>query len=260
MARDPDQRYPSAEAFCRDLQGFLVERNMSVEPAQIGALMRTKFAHERDTLHRLIEAQLGDEGEATSAVLSREVSALGLDPGVSLRERPTSMVLHSVQPNAAPRKRRLRAPALAGLALVALAGAATWRLRDDAQELPPPPLERALRSAAPTSQPDVIQRAGATVRPQSADAGGAELPKARPARAQAEPLKPPRAQPERTQPQRAVPPPAIEARGAAREQNVEVRETTRPQEAPARERSLDIDLRSVPRQNRRALDLDNPFR
>ncbi|HEX6244876.1 MAG TPA: serine/threonine-protein kinase, partial [Polyangiales bacterium] len=152
---DPDQRYPSAEAFRRDLSGFLIERNMSVEPSQIGAFMRAKFAHERDTLHRLIEAQLGDEGEVNSAVLSREGSALGLGAAVGFGGQLPSHALDSLRPAARARRRKLRTRALAGLALAAATCAVGWRLREGASTTLPAARPSAVQAASPASGPSL---------------------------------------------------------------------------------------------------------
>jgi hypothetical protein len=244
---------------------------MSVEPSQIAALMRTKFAHERDTLHRLIEAQLGDYAEPTSAVLSRGASALELDPALNLGQRSATPALHSVRPTAGSKRRKLRSRLLAGMALLALTGALVFGFADDPPKPPPGPGERRLQGSPSTGEPSLLQGTGSTLGPGASDAGHAALHAPRPTRAQAEPLErgntsalplssidqgaqhtpgkrvekrgvdaaveaAPRVVP------RAAPPPLGEARGSERKQD------------------LDLDLRSVPRGERRALDLENPFR
>jgi eukaryotic-like serine/threonine-protein kinase len=266
---DPEQRYASAEDFCRDLQAFLAERSMSVEPSQMGALMRTKFAHERDTLHRLIEAQLGEEGEATSAVLRREAGALELDPAFSLAERKTTSAMHSLRPSVLLRRRKVRSRLLASLALVALTGTAAWHFGDDGPPPQPSAEERRLQASS-TGKAKLAQATGSSIGPMSSDAGHTEPRSVAPTHPQAEPLRragadgtkpapgrslqrsgsaveqegaaPSRVQREGTQPSRAAPPAPGEVRGSARE------------------RDLDVDLHRVPHGERRSLDLENPFR
>jgi serine/threonine protein kinase len=54
MHVDPAQRYPSAEAFRSDLLGYLLAHGELMSAAQIGELMRNKFAAERLAMHRSI--------------------------------------------------------------------------------------------------------------------------------------------------------------------------------------------------------------
>jgi serine/threonine protein kinase len=70
LQHDLAQRYQSADALRRALQSYLAERGETFEPAQIGALMRHKFANERAIMHRVIDAQLREPLDGDSHVVA----------------------------------------------------------------------------------------------------------------------------------------------------------------------------------------------
>jgi serine/threonine protein kinase len=262
MSVDPDQRQPSAEALRRELQGFLVERNLSVEPAEIAALMQTKFAHKRERLHRVIEAQLETEEDPNSMVVARGANALGADAAASWQERTGSRPLPSLRPVTSFR-RALRSPLRIGLALAALAGAAAWRLASPGATSAPGRVETSPQTAlaAPAAASERPSELGSP--PEDAGRIEAKL-------APVHPL----AQPTRRAQEPAASGQAAGARGVLRKRSELTADATverAADESPAREQQrppppatapapLEIDLRSVPRHDRRALDLDNPFR
>ena len=253
-SHDPDQRYPSAEAFRQDLQAFLSEHDLGVEPGQLGAFLRTKFAHERDTLHRLIDAQLGDEGEATSAVLTRDPSILALDAAPGFAERLASAALDSVRPAMRWKRRRLRARALAGLALLAATGATAWRLRDHGSPASATTAPRPAQAAPAVSGSAAEPPAAPQLTPNTSDAGEAETAAVPSTRPETEPPK-----------RKAAAAPLSAGASGVQGRRTEVtgseaRTTAAPPPADTIERGADVDLRALPRGQRRSLDLDNPFR
>jgi hypothetical protein len=265
MSTEPDHRYASAEVFCRELQGFLLERGLSVDPAQIGSLMRAKFSEERASLHRLIEEQLGSEGEPISLVLGRDQSGLVLEAGSTLGEHTGTRALNTFRP-AAPSQRKLRPRLLAGLALVGLAGAAYARLRDDSSQVPSGAPVSGLQAAAPI----VAANAGPSLGSATAQANRASSAAAQPARLQVKANKLGSAMPAPPYAAAEAAKPVLRRHGEGADSDAAVaqagdasvhRQRDQPQTDPTATGGLEeVDLRRVPRGERRSLDLENPFR
>jgi eukaryotic-like serine/threonine-protein kinase len=70
LSVDPDDRFPSAQAFRDDLMEYLQVCDARVESAQIGELMRRTFAAERTNMHRLIAQAMKNEDASASMVAS----------------------------------------------------------------------------------------------------------------------------------------------------------------------------------------------
>ncbi|MEY4581691.1 MAG: hypothetical protein RL701_6394 [Pseudomonadota bacterium] len=81
---DVEQRYPSAEAFRADLEQYLATHGERPQPAQLGALIRERFAVERETSHRLIQTRMHDKALRDDHVHSG-VRALTANPTRSAR-------------------------------------------------------------------------------------------------------------------------------------------------------------------------------
>jgi serine/threonine-protein kinase len=62
MATNPDDRYPTAQAFRAALQDYMDSHNMRVHDADLGALMQQVFEEERAALHAQIEAAVQASG------------------------------------------------------------------------------------------------------------------------------------------------------------------------------------------------------
>jgi serine/threonine-protein kinase len=275
MCCDPADRYPSAEAFSLDLQGYLNELKLSVDPMAIAQFMRTKFTDEREAMHRLIDAQLRVEVDPESIVMRRRSPAPPASEGgsevsgVTNRGEGKVQALASVAPASFKRKASLRL--LGALALVAFAGASAWRLRSDRAGDQP---ERAgeHEHSAPSSGERVTAPAAAH---------GTESPSVReePDARRSEPSTGAEPLPENAEPGR-VGPARVGAGERGRARRPPARRGGTPSSAAASTRAglreagterspgagepeptnLDIDLRSIRRPGPRALDVDNPFR
>ncbi|HET8935084.1 MAG TPA: serine/threonine-protein kinase [Polyangiales bacterium] len=62
MATNPEDRFPTAQAFRTALQDYMDARNMRVHDADLGALMQQVFEEERAALHAQIEAAVQASG------------------------------------------------------------------------------------------------------------------------------------------------------------------------------------------------------
>lgn len=68
MAIDPEERFPSAEAFRRELQEYLLLQGERIENEQIAQLMRKLFTKEREAIHQVIERAMADAGATRSTM------------------------------------------------------------------------------------------------------------------------------------------------------------------------------------------------
>lgn len=80
LAVDPEERYPSAQAFRAALQEYLQQAGIRVEAAEIGQLMRSVFEEERRALHRVIEAAVHASGQSSGAEPMGFLESLDKEP------------------------------------------------------------------------------------------------------------------------------------------------------------------------------------
>jgi serine/threonine protein kinase len=319
MHNDPEQRYPTADALRRALQDYLIAGGESVSTGALKQWMRSKFASERATMHRLIDQQLRAIGDGEPLLEAWTLSERASTPGAP-PVRNDELSLDSVtddlpapEPIArAPQKRVLLWGSAAAASLFALVlGSIQLRATNSARELeagtarapqvtPPAPDPTA---AADTRVPPAAGLAS-RAQPGTSEVGsGAEQPLARAVLSDEQaatratlddeqtlrPARPSiRIESAREQPLRGRA--NVEARGPGRLRVVDVDTPENLRDAaaassespPARERlrkrgsqkggaaqlpsseaSADpneLDLRHVPRRERRQLDVDNPFR
>jgi eukaryotic-like serine/threonine-protein kinase len=169
MALDPEDRYPTAQAFRAALHGYLETRQVRIHDADLGHLMQQFFAADRQALHAQIEAAVQASGTQTNVESlpfltgDKEATAVG---GLSMSAAPrdsysstkvTRLPAQNVMPPraAAP---RWRTPVLLSGALAAALGVAGWALLSREEpavhtKLLAPTLITAARVLAPAPQP-----------------------------------------------------------------------------------------------------------
>lgn len=146
LARDPQDRYPSAAALLEDLEGHLARRPDAMTMRDVGGLVSAVFAEERRRTSAVIDetmSRVRGSHPRSGVMFTLEGSTRGTPSGPS-RILPTpGTILGSLQPSpveeasaATPRPGRLRAWAdgktavvggiAAGVTLVLLAVVATW--------------------------------------------------------------------------------------------------------------------------------------
>jgi serine/threonine protein kinase len=162
MALDPEDRYPSAAAFQRDIDGYLDRHPRRVRRTQLAERLQVYFERERRETRKRIEEQLAVPFDAGFASESWSMSSL-------LQDLPTSIDYRA--PGPAPKARPSRSRRLAVAAAVVVGGffgaSASWRLihppvRPATSLVPfpapttignPPKLVPAKVDATPTSSP-----------------------------------------------------------------------------------------------------------
>ena len=270
MCSDPEQRYPSAEAFRLALQGYLTERALGADAVMIAELMRTKFADERSAMHRLIETQLQAEGDLDSMVHRRRSAAL-LYPDhsapIGFAERPDAERPSLEGARTLP-KSKVSMRVVLGVTVLALSAALAFRVHTGSDEVEPAsraaraaPAQAAPEPSAPTSLPNAAdnpepRRSSERPRENKSTAkGSARVAPPISARAPEGALRlGPKAVPKGT-PSSPVAPRASAVRVPAA-----ARASEQGPAVDAASPKLEIDLRGVQRPDRRALDLQNPFR
>jgi serine/threonine protein kinase len=179
MARDPDDRYPTAAALLEDLEAHLARRDDRMSMRQIGEAVAVSFAEERYKMNQVIDERLARAGatphSGVMATFQRQVVGTPSKAWLTQKQvfapaiwskdssRPGPLEALPAEPGSAthaaqPPRRGERAGRVAGVSVLALllfAGAAVWSL-DPAARRPAPP-------AAATPQPlDLPRISGST--------------------------------------------------------------------------------------------------
>jgi eukaryotic-like serine/threonine-protein kinase len=159
---DPEQRYPSAEAFRADLAGYLAERGELTQPAELAEILRTKFATERSAMHRMIHAQakhqlpLEDVPDSIVRSLSSKTPTRRITPIPSRPPANSEQGERAMAEDSTPleRKRRSirRSPWLLAPALAAFALTYAW-VRHQTEPGPHAPLKAAAPPLTAASTP-----------------------------------------------------------------------------------------------------------
>jgi serine/threonine-protein kinase len=260
MSVDPDQRYPTAEAFRQELQDYLIERKLNADATEIARLVRLKFTDERSTLHRLIEDQLSHEEDVShSFVAQRNPLLFQAAQNNALTGEQLLLEAGEAQDRAARfvRKSGVRLWVSSALALVAVAGAIRMQRADEAVPAQPAPAQKPAPVDA-RAKPEAPHE-------QVRDAPSTETPNA----AEDKPISVPRIA--TSSPRAAIPAghASAKAHGAPSTQGSHLDAGNLPQASgasatpaavPVERPRMDVDLRSVQPALRRSLDVDNPFR
>jgi len=198
LSRDPDQRYPTAREFGRDLSRYAGSTGEPADAAELAEWMDEIFPDGRQQVRSIMDAaQRGevDETIVTShlEVSESEVEAVDVDllPGVAaveiraaqtaetqvapVTETPATLSTEVAEPAAAPAGGRPMLYAALGAAavllLVAIGGAVGWAAMSGGSVDVPPPTQ-----VATVAQPAVEPHENETPEPVAPDAGDEEPP------------------------------------------------------------------------------------
>jgi serine/threonine protein kinase len=257
MHGDPEQRYQSADAFRKDLLDYLRSHELWVDSAARASFMRSKYSEARALMHRRIDRHLREELSSVTPLTELLASTQHARSGQhELDARPLSPDLHeraSFSDLRVPlRKARntrwyYYGAGAAALALAALA-VRTRSCHEESKQVAVMPHST---QAPARDRPDASPSAPAPSDEKRADEKAADE--------RADELPIGREPPPVTHPPRAkAPDDAVAAPRRALTGHRKLRDSG-PSEA-TRDAAGEFDLRSVPRRERRRLDVDNPFR
>jgi hypothetical protein len=258
MAVDVEERYPSAEALRQELADYLAERKLSYDAAAIAQVLRSKFADERSSIHRLIEDQLRQDEDVTHSFISARDPLLfapatrSFPPGAETPDAGDERESALVAKRGAPRVKRW----LVGACALAAVAALVRVQRDDGEQGAGRAATSATTNAGSTTTPAASAPAPAPAPRDRKDERTVKEPSDTPARL-ASPLKAASS---------AAPAPAATTHNAhalsppPRDASVDSPLHIEPARAVPAPEPMDVDLHRLGPPRRRALDVENPFR
>jgi tRNA A-37 threonylcarbamoyl transferase component Bud32 len=194
MHADPEQRYPTAEAFRVALQEYLSARGQVMDAALIARFMQAKFASARAALHRVIDAELHSEGDDPATGLV-SLSALARPAHAAAPRAPALFRSHAGGRASSERRAEYAAASLgrvrgrrrnwgrvfAALALASVAAAFAARWSSEQEQAPEQePAARGALPEVPVAAPQAMPAAATPAAPIEAPPAH-ELPAAQPA-------------------------------------------------------------------------------
>lgn len=162
LAREREDRYPTAAAMREDLDRFLQKRGERMDASEIGKRLAQLFANERAEIQATIDRCLRglSKSEETTArglgddALLEDIPMLTAPgAGSASGQRTQSPLARSASGRIAPRKRSLWLWATLGVGVVAAGGFTMWRSRADEREAPSPAAEAPTATAEPSAAP-----------------------------------------------------------------------------------------------------------